>query len=705
MGIEPRRVAAGIGGALAAFVAWRVFDAVLERGLPGGIVLLGFVTGSLYAINAIGLVLIYRANRVVNFAQAELGTVAAVLAIQLSMHWHIPYLLALLVALSSAAVLGVTIEALLLRRFARSSRLIVAVATIALAQILAGLSQLIPLLWDRGGDGDFKVPFDARFEIFPMIFNGSHVLTLVVVPLVVLAIGAFLRFTDYGVAIRAAAENSERAGLLGVPVPRLSTIVWCVAAVLSALAVMLRATVVGYSALGSASGAGTSLLLVLLAAAVIGRMESLPRTVIAAVGLGIFEEAAVWTWSNTSIVYGMLIVVILLGLLLQRQAFSRAAETGIQSWRALREVRPVPHELRRVPEVRYAFGALKAILLGLAVTLPLYASPSQSGAAALIAIYSIVAVSLFVLTGWAGHISLGQFALAGFGGATTAVLYGRHGWDPFLALVAGVVVAGLVALVLGIPALRVRGPFLAVTTLAFAVTSATYLLQTRYFPWLIEPRIDRPVFFGRVPMETDRQTYWVALGALLFALAGVSALRRSRTGRALIATRDNELAAQAVTLDTVRMKLTAFVISGMLAGLAGAIYVFHQRGLHTDAFGADVSVRLFSMVVIGGLGSLPGTVLGAVYVRGAEFFLHGGWELVASGVGILVLLLFLPEGLGGLVYNLRDKYLRWVAHRRGLVVPSLVADVRIDRDTDVLHGTAPVDVPPPAPDPAPVVGS
>jgi branched-chain amino acid transport system permease protein len=673
-----RRLATTAAWVAGLFVLWVVLDRTLERGLPGGIVILGLVTGSLYAINAIGLVLIYRANRVVNFAQAEFGSVAAVLAIQLSLHWHIPFLLAVLIGLASAALVGLIVEALVLRRFARSSRLILAVATIALAQILAGLSLIIPVLWDEAGDGTFEVPFTASFTVFPMTFDSAHVLTLIVVPIIVIALGAFLRYSDYGVAIRAAAENGERAGLLGVPVPRLSTIVWVVAAVLSATAVMLRATIVGYSSLGSASGAGTSLLLVLLAAAVIGRMENMPRTVFAALALGVFEEAAVWTTSNTSIVYAMLIVVILLGLLLQRQAFSRAAETGIQSWRALREVRPVPAELRQVPEVKYAFGGLKIAIFAVGATFPLWASPSQSGAIALVLIYSIVAVSLFVLTGWAGHISLGQWALAGFGGAATSVLYGRHGWDPVLAMVAGVVVAGLVSLVLGLPALRVKGPFLAVTTLAFAVTSATYFLQFRYFPWFIEDQIERPVFFGRIDVNSDEAMYWLAFVALVIVIFGVSALRRSRTGRALIATRDNEMAAEAVTLDTIRMKLTAFVISGMLAGLAGAIYVYHQRGLHTDSFGADVSVQLFSMVVIGGLGSLPGAVLGAMYVRGAQFFLHGGWSFVASGAGILVLLLFMPEGLGGVMYAIRDRYLRWVAERRKLIVPSMVADVRVE---------------------------
>jgi branched-chain amino acid transport system permease protein len=581
-------------------------------------------------------------------------------------------------------ILGAVIEGIVLRRFQRASRLILAVATIALAQILAGLSQIIPLLWSEAGDGTFRVPITASYTIFPVTFDGTHVLILMVVPALVIALGLFLLRTDYGIAIRGAAENAERAGLLGVPVPRLSTIVWVAAAVLSALAVMFRATLVGFSVLSSASGAGNSLLLFTLAAAVVGKMENLPRTVMAALFLGVFQEVAIWTWSNTTIVDGLLLVVILVGLLLQRHAFSRSSETGITTWRAVRDVRPLPTELRNVPEVKYGFLALKVALFAFAASIPLLASPSQSGAAALVLIYAIVAISLFVLTGWGGHISLGQFALAGFGGATTSVLYGRHDWDPLLAMLAGVVVAGVVSLVLGLPALRIRGLFLAVTTLAFAVTSATFFLQGRYVPWFIETRIERPTLFGRIPLETDRQMYWFALAALLIVIFGVKGLRASRTGRALIATRDNELAAEAVTINTTQAKLTAFIISGALAGFAGGVYVLHQRGLHSDAFGADVSLRLFSMVVIGGLGSLPGAVLGAVYVRGAEFFLRSSWALVASGAGILVLLLFLPEGLGGLLYSLRDRYLRWVAKRRNLLVPSLVADMRPPEEPDVL---------------------
>jgi branched-chain amino acid transport system permease protein len=665
------RVAAATVGLLA---AWRVLDVWLPRGMPGGIVVLGMVFGSLYALNAIGLVLIYRANRVINFAQAEFGSVAAVLAIVFVVNWRWNFFLAIATGLAMAAVMGALVEIAIIRRFRTAPRLILAVVTIALAQVLAGIAIVIPLLFDGAGGGDFTNPVDSRFTVFPVIFNANHLMAMVAVPLVMVVLGSFLRLTDYGTAIRAAADNSDRAGLLGIPVPALSTIVWTVAAMLSALAVLARTSIVGFTSFSSVSGGGPSLLLFTLTAAVLGRMESLPRTALAAVGLGIFQEVAFWNWSNATLVDALLIAVILLGLLAQRDLFSRVAETGIDTWRNIREVRPVPAELRRLPEVRYGFGALRLVLLAVAVGYPFVAGPADTGAASLVLIYAIVAVSLFVLTGWAGQISLGQFALVGFGGATTAVLYGRHGWDIIPAALAGTVVAALVALLLGLPSLRIRGPFLAVTTLAVAVSSSSYFFSPRYFPWFIENRIERPVLLGRIELATDRQMYFVALLALLAVLAGVKGLRASRTGRAIVAVRDNELAAQAVSLDSTRLKLTAIVTSGALAGFAGAIYVVHQKGMYSDAFGPNVSILLFSMVVIGGLGSLPGAVIGAIYIRGAQFYLPAGWDLVAGGVGILVLLLLLPEGLGGLLYDLRDRFLRRVARHRGIVVASLAGE-------------------------------
>ena len=149
-------------------------------------------------------------------------------------------------------------------------------------------------------------------------------------------------------------------------------------------------------------------------------------------------------------------------------------------------------------------------------------------------------------------------------------------------------------------------------------------------------------------------------------LMAVRSLRRSRTGSALIATRDNEAAVRTTALNPVRMKLTGFLVSGGIAGFAGALFIVHQRGVNNGSFSADINIALFLMVVVGGLGSITGVVIGAIYVWGTQYFLHGGWSLVASGFGILLLLLVLPEGLGGLLYTVRDELLRRVAARRGL---------------------------------------
>jgi branched-chain amino acid transport system permease protein len=670
----------------AAIVAiWIAGDHLLPRGLPLGIVLVGLVMGSLYALIAMGLVLIYRANRVVNFAQAELGAVASVLAVELVVNFRVNYFVAVLTGLVAAILSGMIVDLVIIRAFRNAPRLILAVATIGIAQILSGLSIQIPL-WMQGTSGilkrQFTSPLHLHFNLFPVLFSGDHVLAIIVVPLIVAGLTIFLRYTDYGVAIRASAENRDRAHLLGMPVGRLSTIVWSIAAFMSAVAVILRLQILGFSTFGGVSGGGPSLLLRTFAAAVIARMENMVVAALAALGIGVFESLTVWTFSNTQYSDALLVGVILIALILQRGHFRRAAETGIASWKALREVRPIPTELRRLPEVRWGLAGLWAVIGAFVLTFPLYATPGNDQLAALVFIYSIVAVSLVVLTGWVGQISLGQWALAGFGGAAASVLVQRHHVDLFVALLAGMAAAALVALVIGIPALRISGPFLAVTTLAFAVTARTFLLDPRYVPWFVEERVVRPVLWNRVPIGLDWQYYYFSLAFLVVVVIGARNLRNSRTGRALIAVRDNEPAAQAASLNVPVLKLTAFAISGAIAGLAGGLYMLHQHGLNVDSFGPETSILLFTMVVIGGLGSLPGAILGAVYVRSLESFVGGGWALLASGGGILLILLVLPGGLGSGMYRLRDEILRWIAKRRGLVVPSLLADVRQVSDDD-----------------------
>src|SRR4051812_3203274 len=191
-------------GVLLSLVGWTLLAKVLPNGAPPGIILMGIVYGSLNGLIAIGIVLIFRANKVVNFAQAEFGSVAAVLAIEFKLKLHWNYFLAIGAGLVMAFLIGAIVEVLVIRRFARAPRLILAVVTIGLAQVLNGISVLIPLEWSGADAGSFETPFKTTFHVKPVVFSANYVMVLIVVPIVLLALTVFLRYTDYGVAIRAA---------------------------------------------------------------------------------------------------------------------------------------------------------------------------------------------------------------------------------------------------------------------------------------------------------------------------------------------------------------------------------------------------------------------------------------------------------------------------------------------------------------------
>src|SRR5207247_173054 len=210
-------------------------------------------------------------------------------------------------------ITGALVEVLIVRRFANSSRLLLTVATIGLAQILGGGELLIPRLFGSNGFiiPGFATPLRTRLSIDPVIFTGSHLLIVASVPVVIAALAWFLLRTDAGVAVRAAAENSERALLLGIPIRRLSTLVWAAAGGLSALTIVLKAPFQGMT---PDVIVGPGLLLAALAAAVIARMESLPVAFGAGVGLGVLEQLVLWNSSRASATDLAFLVVILLAL-------------------------------------------------------------------------------------------------------------------------------------------------------------------------------------------------------------------------------------------------------------------------------------------------------------------------------------------------------------------------------------------------------
>jgi branched-chain amino acid transport system permease protein len=700
---------------------------VVQQGLwpaPAGVLVRGAIIGGLTALISFGIALVYRANRIVNFAQGDLGTVPTMAAVLLIVGPGVPYFLALGAGLAVAVALGALVQFAVIRRFTSAPRLILTVATLGLAQVFAALALALPSLANEAFPGTFEVrtapqsfpsPFDASFEISPVIFRGNDIIALVAVAVCIAGLAGFFRFTNLGIAVRASAESADRAVLLGIPVKRVQLVVWTIASVLAFTAVFLRAGVVGVP-LGSVLG--PAILVRALAACVIGRMTNLPLIFAGALALGVVEQAIIWDTGRSALVAPILFLVVLVVLLLQRRdGFARS--DGLSSWQVVTDVRPIPPELARLPEVRWVVRGLLAALALVVVALPLVLPTSRVNLVGVILIFAMVGVSLVVLTGWAGQVSLGAVGFVAIGAAVGGWITSVQGWDLTVALLVAGTAGAAVSVVIGLPALRIRGLLLAVITLAFAQAVAVYGLNRSDIAWLPRGRIERSALFGLVPVESEAQYYYLIVACLGLVLTVTRRLRRSRVGRVMIGVRENDRAAQAFGVSPVRAKLIAFAVSGFIASFAGAVFVHHQQGLGLQPYATEESLAVFSMVVIGGMGSLPGALLGAVYVKGAQYFLPVDLSFFVGGAGLLIVLLVLPDGLGALYYRGRDAYLRQVARRREILVPSLFADARgiesvglsrerglaflremadrLDGRTAVLAATAGLDASPPDP--------
>ena len=690
MSTEDTRFAVVAGcGALAFFVlVFVLFPA------PTSILFLGAISGSLSALVAMGIVLIYRANRIVNFAQGSLGAVAAVLAASLMFGSGWSFWPAVSVGLLAALVLGAVVEVLVIRRFSRSPRLVLTVATIGIAQLADALALYLPRFFDIEAIPEPRQPFDFTFQWDPIVFGGGHLLILVVVPAVGIGLSQFLKRSRYGIAIRASAESTDRASLLGIPVRRLNTMVWVVAAGMAGIGTLLRLPIQGVT-IGSVLG--PVLLLRALAAAVIGRMESLPVTFAAAVLLGVLQQAVLFETGTTVISDAVLFGVILVALLLQKGGVERARLTGAATWQSLKEVRPIPRELRRVPEIRYGLRALAGIAALALLFVPLTWNPSRVNLFSIGIVSAIIVCSLLVLTGFGGQISLGQLALVAIG-ASVAGSMAQDGKEFFSTILVAGLVGAAIFVAIGLPALRITGPFFAVTSLAFAIAAGKFFLNPEYFGWLRPEenvRILRPVIFDKFDLESEYSYYYVVLLIFVLSAAIVWRLRTSRTGRAIVANRDNTRAAQSYGISATRVQLTAFAISGFLAGVAGALHVYHQHALATDLLDAENSMLLFSIAIVGGLGSLTGALTGAAYltwISYSAFTANPLSQFFVSGVGVLAVLMFFPSGFGGLFYDLRDRVLRRLAVARSIHVPSLLADTRVDDTILDESGPPPISV-------------
>ena len=667
----------------------------------GGLYGLGLVGGCSLAMQAVAIVLVYRTDRIINFAQVALGLISPIVVFDLQsgaaflkigqlvcppcagghlaelpgVPQQVNFWLSLAVGLAAAPLFGFLAHALVMKRFRESPRLVATIVSIALAQtlVVVAFTASSYLQWALGlkgsATGVIDVPY--RFEIRwpPIVFHLGDVLMLALGAATFAGLAIFFRRSAIGTVIRAASENTPRAETLGVRVNAITSVIWMFAGLFSGLV----ATVHAFTVPIDPKFFDVNQTIAMLAAVVAAGLSSLPVAVFAALALGLIQETFSWTLQGTTIYLGSLFFLISLLLLAQRRQASRAELEAAPAFRMSREVRPIPRELRRLPAVRKYLGwgaAAGAIFL---LGLPFGLDGDQVQAAATTVVFGMIAISLVPLTGWAGQISLGQLGLAA-AGAYVAVLSAQS--LPFpLPLLAGVLAGCAAAVVIGIPAIRLRGLQLAIATLAFAVTVTDFLLSPTYLGRYLGSDLPRPVFWG-LDLDDERTFYYFSLGLLGMVVLALLGMRRSRTARALIACRDNEPAAQSFGLNLVRVKLMAFGISGAIAGLAGALFAYQERALQSSAFVPADNLQVFLGAVVGGFGAIGGPVLGTA----AIYLLNQLNYWVAAYIptlGLILLLMFAPGGLTEVLFGIRDVILRRLAVRNRIVVPSLLADARV----------------------------
>ncbi len=290
------------------------------------------------------------------------------------------------------------------------------------------------------------------------------------------------------------------------------------------------------------------------------------------------------------------------------------------------------------------------------------------------------ALGLNVLVGWTGQISIGHAAFMSVGAYTAANLAVKLGLPFWLTLPAGGLMAALIGAIVGIPSLRIKGTYLAIATLASQLIIEWIINHTPAISGGAAASIEvpRPMLFG-TPLKTNFQLYYFTLFFALLAIVATMNLVRSRIGRAFVAIRDQDIAAEIIGINIFKYKLIAFAISSFYAGVCGVLYTYYFGIANYEAFQIVVSIDYLAMIIIGGLGSVLGTILGAVFVTTLPYIIRevvsavgvyiwdpaalsaiaASMRLVIFGSLIIFFLVVEPEGLARLWRNIRNYFRSW----------------------------------------------
>ena len=659
-----------LGSTAAGFALVGLIGRVSTFETPLPVIALGTIIGLTYGLLAVGLVLVYRSNRIINFAHGETGAFAAAVFGLFTTKYHLNYYLFLPIGLLVGAGAGALAEVGVVRRLRNAPRLMSVVATLGVGQFLVLFGLLVN---SQAGAGALfpEPPGLPVFDLGALRITQAYSGMLFFAPIAVLSVAFFLKYSRFGLAIRSAAANPEAARMAGIPAARMSMLAWALAGGLSAFTAILTQPTRGFT---SGETFGPGLLLRALAGAVLARMNNLPLALGGGVALGIIEQLLLWNRPQSGLVELALFAIILLTLLLQRQRGGRDEEKG--SWAAVQALRPVPELLQQLWLVRNLGRILAVVVVLVAAVLPLFVTNSTSITMVSIMGFAIIGLSVGIVTGLGGQLSLGQFAVGAIGAWASFEVSSRTGNFGLSFLYAGLAGA-LVSLAIGLPALRIRGLFLTVTTLSFALVTPAFLLQQEFF---LGDGVDpgRPCLTSSCEqaLDTGKSYYLFALPVLVLVTLLARNVRTGGFGRLLTAIRDNEDAARAFTVPAARVKMQGFLLAGFVAGVGGALYGHALSRIGSSTFPTSASIAVVAMTVIGGISLLSGPIIGALFVIGFPAFVPlDSAGLAANSLGQLLIILYLPAGLGGLAEPVRDRIVKALGRRAGLDVEAAYDEV------------------------------
>ena len=597
----------------------------------------GLIVGNIYALLAVGLALIFGVSHLINFAHGSVYMVGAFIGWLCLTRLGLPLPLALAATIAGCAALGIAIERIGLRPLQGAARIAPLLATIGISFVLDQLAQLV--------FGPDPRPVPSSLPNWTLAIGGATVGSLDVL-IAAIGIGAaaalyaFLRFSRLGWAVRATAQDRDAAQQMGVDVNAVNRVVFAIACGLGGLSGLLVGMY--YNSIDPAMGFQATLKGVV--ALLIGGLGNVPGAIAGSLILGLVESYGVALFGTSY--RDLFAFVLLLAFLVWRP-------NGLFS--ANRRLPPEPltgtfvsnHRALSVPR------PLIVVLIAIACVLPFAVSSSYVLQTLTNAwIYGLLALSLTLVAGTVGQISLGHGALLLIGAYASALLSGGSGWSPALTIVlAGLITAALGTLLV-YPSFRLRGHYVSIATLGIGEIVGLVVLN---WDSLTRGPIGvsgiAPLSLFGWTLDSARSVYWFTLAVLIVLALLQLRLLRSHLGRTWRAVREDDVAARAYGVRPNRYKALAFAWGGFAAGIAGGIAAHLYSYINYQTFDSQVSILGLTMVILGGLGNVAGAIIGAAALIGLPelFRFAAEYRMLVYGVVLLLLVRFRPQGLFGSV--------------------------------------------------------